>query len=116
MLWTRNVIFLPRTMGKENGERSDEWFTTKLGLCNEGIDIHKELDDMHATHTKCEVMWGKRKSHNGFKYETCTNPKITTRVLELYPLVYQKQKITNNNIALSFAKVLFAERKEIKIN
>jgi hypothetical protein len=73
---------------KNHGEGTDEWFATKFGLCNEGIDICKKLDDMHATLIECEAMWGKRKSHNGFKYETCTNPKITTRVLELYPLVY----------------------------
>ncbi len=46
---------------KNHGEGSDEWFATKLGLCNEGIDIHKEFDDMHATLIECEAVWGKRK-------------------------------------------------------
>ncbi len=36
-----------------------------LGLCNEGIDIHKRLDDTHATLAECEVVWGKKKNHNG---------------------------------------------------
>jgi hypothetical protein len=103
-------------MGKENGEGTVQWFTTKLGLCNEGIDIHKKLDDIHATFAKCEVMWGKIKCHDRFKYETCTNLKIIVRILELYLLIYQKQEITNNNIALSFAKALFVERKKIKVN
>lgn len=39
-----------------HGEGTDEWFATKLGLCNEGIDICKELDDMHASLTKCEAV------------------------------------------------------------
>jgi len=28
-------------MGKENGKGTIEWLTTKLGLYNERIDIHK---------------------------------------------------------------------------
>jgi len=82
------MIFLPRTMEKENGEGIVEWFAIKLGLFNERIDIRKELDDTHATLTECEAMWGKKKNHNGFKYEICTNLEIIVRVLELYPLVY----------------------------
>ncbi len=59
---------------KKHGEGIAEWFATKLGLCNEGIDARKEFDDMHATLVKCEAMCKKKKSHNGFKYETYTNP------------------------------------------
>jgi hypothetical protein len=61
-------------------------------------------------------MWGKRKKHNDFKYEICTNLEINVRVLELYPLVHQKQETTNNNIALSFTKALLIERNKIKVN
>ncbi len=49
-------------MGKENGKGIVEWLTTKLGLYNERIDIHKELDDRHATLVECEAMWGKEKT------------------------------------------------------
>jgi hypothetical protein len=103
-------------MGKENGEGTIEWFVIKLGFCNEGIDIRKGLDDTHATLVECEVVWEKRKNHNGFKFEICTNLEITIKVLELYPLIYQKQKITNNNIALCFAKALLIDKKKIKEN
>lgn len=78
-------------MWKKNGEGTTKWFATKLGFLKEDLDIHKQLDDAHATLTECEAMQRKRKKHNGFKYEICTNPKIIVRVLELYALVYQKQ-------------------------
>ncbi len=73
---------------KKHGEEIIEWFATKWGLCNEGIDTYKKLDDTNATVVECEVMCEKRKSHNGFKCQICTNPEITIRVLELYPLLY----------------------------
>jgi hypothetical protein len=72
---------------KKHGEGIAMWFATKLGLCNERIDTRKELDDTHATLAECEAMCEKKNSHNGFKYETCTNLEITIRVLEFYPLL-----------------------------
>jgi hypothetical protein len=74
-------------MGKENGKGIVEWLATKLGLYNERIDIHKEL--MINMQPLLNVkQCGERKNHNGFKYEICTNGKITIRVLELYFFVY----------------------------
>ncbi len=34
-------------------EGNVKWFETKLKLCNEGIDIRRELDDFHASVIKC---------------------------------------------------------------
>jgi hypothetical protein len=45
----------------KHGEGIAKWFVIKLGLCKEGIDIYKKLDDMHATLVECEVVWGKKK-------------------------------------------------------
>jgi hypothetical protein len=42
-------------MGKEKGEGTIEWFASKFGLCNERVDIRKELDDSHASLQECEV-------------------------------------------------------------
>jgi hypothetical protein len=36
-------------------EGSAKWFEAKHKLCNEGIDIKKELDDFHALVVECEA-------------------------------------------------------------
>ncbi len=41
------------------------------GVATKGIGIKKELDNSHVLFTKCEALWGKKKKHNGFKYESC---------------------------------------------
>jgi hypothetical protein len=43
-----------------------EWFEAKHGLCNEGLDIRKELEDSHVSIIDCEVLWGIKRGHNGF--------------------------------------------------
>ncbi len=52
-------------------EGSKESSEAKHKLCNEGIDIKKELDDSHILVTECETLCGKKKNHNGFKYKSC---------------------------------------------
>jgi hypothetical protein len=54
---------------------------------------------------------GAKKWQNGFKYKSCGVARLIARIQELYPLVYQKTKITNNSIFVSFARGLLAERK-----
>jgi hypothetical protein len=34
-------------------EGNVKWFEAKHKLCNEGIDIRRELDDFHASVIKC---------------------------------------------------------------
>lgn len=46
---------------KKHGEGITEWFAIKLGLCSEGLDTCKELDDMHATLAECEAVCKKKK-------------------------------------------------------
>jgi hypothetical protein len=73
-----------------------------MGLCDHGLNIRKELADSHASITKCEAMFGKRKGNNGFRYDNCVEPSLIARMEELY-VVYQKSIITNNTIGVSFA-------------
>jgi hypothetical protein len=56
-------------------------FQSKLGLCGEGVDIRKELHDSHASLSDCEVLWGKRKSSNGWKYDSCNDPEMVARII-----------------------------------
>jgi hypothetical protein len=92
------------------------WFEAKHKLCNEGIDIKKEFDGSHASIAKCEALWGKKKWHNGFKYKSCGDASLISKIQKLYLLVYQKTKITNNSIFVNFAHGLLAERKKFKVN
>ncbi len=56
-------------------------FQSKLGLCGEGVDIRKDLDDSHAPLNDCEALWGKRKSSNGWKYDSCNDPEMDARII-----------------------------------
>lgn len=44
-------------------EGNVKWFEAKHKLCNEGINIKKELDNSHASITKYEALLGKRKQN-----------------------------------------------------
>jgi hypothetical protein len=61
-------------------EGSAKWFEAKHRVCNEGIDIMKELDNFHASIIECEALWGKKKGHNSFKYESCGDAWLIARI------------------------------------
>ncbi len=95
---------------------STKWFCIKHGLCAEGLNIHKEVTNEHASFHDYEALWGP-KSINGFKVDSCGDVSMISIIQELYPIVYQRSKIANNTIGLHFAKGLFIERKGVfKIN
>jgi hypothetical protein len=48
-------------MAHEAAEGSVAWFESSFGLHNGGLDIRKELDDIHASLQDCELLWGKKK-------------------------------------------------------
>jgi hypothetical protein len=99
-------------MAHEAIEGNVAWFESSFGLHYGGLNIKKELDDTHASLQDCELLWGKKKRNNGFKYETCNEIKLIGRIQELYPLVHQKPKITNNFISLSFVRGILVERNK----
>ncbi len=39
-----------------------------MGFSTERLDIQNELNDFCASLEDCEVLWGKRKSNNDFKF------------------------------------------------
>jgi hypothetical protein len=87
-------------MVKELAEGITKWFKTKMGLSTKRLDIQKELNDFCASLEDCEVLWGKRKSNNDFKFLLCNNSNLVFRIHELWPLIYQKPKIINNTITI----------------
>jgi hypothetical protein len=42
-------------------------------MCDEGLDIRKELNDNHAFAKDCEVLFSERKGSNGFKFDSCND-------------------------------------------
>jgi hypothetical protein len=46
----------------------------------------------------------------------CIDPNLVARIQELWPLVYQKGKIINGSIFLSFTKGVLAKKNEFKVN
>jgi hypothetical protein len=52
-------------------EGSAKWFKVKMGMCDHGLNVRKELIDSHASIVECEAMFGKRKGNNGFRYDIC---------------------------------------------
>jgi hypothetical protein len=48
------------------------------------------------------MLWGNKRGHNGFKYESCGDVRLIVKIQQLHPLVYQKIKITNNSIVVIF--------------
>jgi len=76
---------------KELIKGNAKWFKVKVGLCDHGLNIRKELIDSHASIAECEAMFGKRNDNNGFKYDNCVEPSLVARVEELYVIVYRSQ-------------------------
>jgi hypothetical protein len=55
-------------MVKELAQRITKLFQKKMGLSIKGLGIQKELHDFYASLEDCEVLRGKRKSNNDFKF------------------------------------------------
>jgi hypothetical protein len=104
-------------MVQELQEGNSKWFKEKIGLPNEGLDIGKEITDLHASLANYEVLFGKKKGSNGFKLDGCKDVSVVARVLDLYRVVHQKIEITNNTIGVNFAKAVIVERRgRFKVN
>ncbi len=70
------------------------------------------MTNEHASFHDYEALWGP-KLINGFKVDNCGDVSMINIIQELYPIVYQRSKITNNTIGLHFAKGPFIERKGV---
>lgn len=98
-------------------EGSVEWFKLETKLLNHGFDIKKELaNDNIVNVVDYEAIFGKRKRSNGLKLDICCDPNVVVRVQELYEVVYQKKKINNGTIGVTFAKVHVFEKGGKDVN
>jgi hypothetical protein len=103
-------------MVREVVRGTTKWFKSVIGLYGRGLDIRRELNDSHVLAKECEVLWDPRQSNNGFKLCHSNDLTIDARIQKLWPLVYQKAKVTNNFISLTFASGILAEKKGHKEN
>jgi hypothetical protein len=62
--------------------------TLKMNMCDERLNIRKELNDNHASVEDCEVLFTKRKGFNGFKFDACNDNFLVARIQKLYGVVY----------------------------
>jgi len=101
---------------KELIEGNAKWFKVKMGLCDHELNIRKEQTYSHASITKCEAMFGKRKDNIGFRYDNCVEHSLVAKMKELYVFI-KKSNIINKIIGVSFAKVVLVKRKgKFKVN
>ncbi len=103
-------------MVQELVEGTIEWFNKKIRLHAGGLDIKKELTYEQVFVTNLECLWGQKKSRNGFKVNDYIDPNLVAKIKELWPLVYQKEKIINGSISLSFAKGVLVKKNKFKVN
>jgi len=102
-------------MVQELVEGTIEWFNKRIRLHVGGLDINKELIDEKISIANLECLWGQKKSRNGFKVNNCIDPNLVTTIQELWPLVYEKSKVTNGSISISFAKGVLTENNKFKV-
>jgi hypothetical protein len=75
-------------MVKELLQAATKWFKAKMGLCDQGLDIRKEITNAHASLQDCEAMFGKKKGFNGFRYDVCKDSTLVAKVQKLFVVVY----------------------------
>ncbi len=57
-------------------------------MCDEGLDMRKELNDNHAFAKDCEVLFSERNNSNGFKFDACNDNVLVATIQKLYGVVY----------------------------
>jgi hypothetical protein len=97
-------------------EGSWRWFRDVVGLPAQGLLPSPNMGKIYASKKECEKLWGKRKSNNGFRYNTHDDESLKTRIETLIRQVYQRKQTPNSDINLTFAMGVIAERKGFKIN
>ena len=95
--------------------RTPEWFEATRGLHNDGLDVLK-LSKRDDSKEELAQAFGPKSSKNGWRYDYRLTPGAAREVEELYCRVTSKNKITNNEITLQFARGLLLEGKGVQVN
>ena len=95
--------------------RSAEWFEATRGLRNQGADVLR-LTERDVSKEELAQSFGPKSSKNGWRFDYRLTPQAARDVEELYCRVTSKNKITNNEITLQFARGLLLEGKGVQVN
>ena len=123
VLWKLYKLFIDTILdettcaGKKIMEtfRSAEWFEATKGLRNTGLDVLR-LSKRDVSKEELAQAFGPKSSKNGWRYDYRLTPGAAREVEELYCRVTSKNKITNNEITLQFARGLLLEGKGVQVN
>ena len=86
--------------------RTPHWFEATKGLHNKGLDVLR-LSTRNVSKEELSQAFSPKSSKNGWRYDYRLTPEAAREVEELYCRVTSKNKITNNELTLQFARGLF---------
>ena len=72
-------------------EGSWRWFRDVVGLPAKGLFPSPNMGKCHASKKECEKLWGKRKSNNGFRYNSHEDDSLKNMIETLIRQVYQRK-------------------------
>ena len=96
---------------------SFEWFRDHVGLPAVGLNPRKvDFEGREGLIRECDSMWGVRQGHGGYHFMENGPKDLQERILNLWPLVYQREWPQAKEIGLSFALGVMAERRGSTVN
>ena len=95
--------------------KTPQWFETTRGLRNNGLDV-LSLSNRDVSKDELAHAFGPKSSKNGWRYDHRLTSEAAREVEELYCRVTSKNKITNNELTLQFARGLLLEGKGVEVN
>ena len=88
-----------------------------MGLPSVGLNPRKvDFEGRDGLIKECDAMWGTRQGHGGYHFLENGPKDLQERILNLWPLVYQKEWPQAKEIGLSFALGVMAERRGLGVN
>ena len=95
--------------------KTPQWFETTRGMRNNGVDV-LSLSNRDVSKDELAHAFGPKSSKNGWRYDHRLTSEAAREVEELYCRVTSKNKITNNELTLQFARGLLLEGKGVEVN
>jgi hypothetical protein len=101
----------------ESNWGSFEWFRDHVGLPSVGLNPRKcNFEGRDGFIRECDALWGIRQGHGGYHFLERGPKELQERILNLWPLVYQREWPQAKEIGLSFALGVMAERRGLPVN
>jgi hypothetical protein len=95
--------------------KTPQWFEATRGLRNTGLDVLR-ISQRDVSKEELAQTFGPKSSKNGWRYDYRLTGDAAREVEELYCRVTSKNKITNNELTLQFARGLILEGRGVEVN